>query len=60
MLSLDNILPDRCGTIDEEIKYSATDFNPKVVKGQEIVRGMIPWQVCEYNAFPTDIFVTVS
>ncbi|XP_046667977.1 uncharacterized protein LOC124359347 isoform X2 [Homalodisca vitripennis] len=40
----DDILPDDCGTVDEELKYQTTDFTPKVVQGKEITRGTIPWQ----------------
>ncbi|XP_054258708.1 uncharacterized protein LOC128983440 [Macrosteles quadrilineatus] len=43
-LSVDGILPKDCGKIDEELKYLNTDLTPKVVKGQDIKKGTIPWQ----------------
>lgn len=44
-LPVDDILPKTCGTIDEELKYMAPDLTPKVVNGQDIIKGTIPWQV---------------
>lgn len=45
-LSADGILPIDCGIVDEEVKYLTPDFTPKVVNGQDVKRGTIPWQVC--------------
>lgn len=56
-VSANGILPTDCGIVDEELKYLTPDFTPKVVNGQDVKRGTIPWQVCyqHLHSIPLDI-----
>ncbi|KAK9506432.1 hypothetical protein O3M35_008374 [Rhynocoris fuscipes] len=43
-LNIDDILPEKCGTVSPDFYVVTSNFKPRVVSGYETVKGSYPWQ----------------